>query len=157
MRCGIAKRWISASLDGELDEQRQQALTAHLASCQRCRAFAASFGALGETLNSSPVEDPRWGFAGRVMARIDDVEPSSEPRRSAVPTWLRALRPAPVGVGAAAFCAGVALVIVANGQAETETWQRGDVVAALAEDYLGIESQPNLGDELGAILPESEE
>jgi len=157
MRCGTAKRWISATLDGELDDQRQQALTAHLASCRRCRAFAVRLSSLDETLDSSRVEDPRWGFADRVMARIDDVGPSTVPVTSLLPAWFRVLRPAPIGVGAAAFCAGAALVMVANGQAQTETWQRGDVVAALAEDYLGIESQPMLGDELGAILPESEE
>ena len=157
MRCGMAKRWISASLDSELDERKQQALTAHLASCERCRAFGAGLSALDGLLDTSTVEDPRWGFADRVLARISDVVQTPVPKGSTVASWLRFMRPAPIGVGAAAFCAGAALVILANGQTEAGQTQRSDVVAELADDYFGIESRPVLGDELASLLPKSED
>jgi anti-sigma factor RsiW len=156
MRCGKAKRWISASLDGELDARRQRALTAHLSSCERCRAFAAGLDALGEALDASPVEDPRWGLSDRVLARVADVERSPRPTVSTTPSWGRFLRPAPIGVGAAAFCAGAAIVVLANGQTKSTQTQR-DVVAAMAGDYFGVESQPVLGDELASLLPQSED
>ncbi len=157
MRCGIAKRWISASLDRELDESKEKALKVHLASCLRCRAFAAKLSVLEESLDSVSAADPRWGFSDRVMARIAEGEPSARPRVSLALPWLRFLRPAPIGVGAAAFCAGAAMVILANGQVEADVWQRGDVVAALADNYLGIEAQPVLEEELANLLPESED
>lgn len=157
MRCGIAKRRISVSLDGALDERKERGLKTHLASCLRCRAFAAKLSALREDLDSVSATDPRWGFTDRVMARIANVQPGAERGGSRVDHWLRFLRPAPIGVGAAAFCAGVALVILANGQTETSQWQRSDVVESLADAYLGIESQPGLEDELVNLLPKSED
>jgi anti-sigma factor RsiW len=153
----MAKRWISASLDGELDESKEQALKVHLASCLRCRAFATRLSTLEESLDSVSAADLRWGFADRVMARIVEAQPTKKSAGSLVPLWVRWLRPAPIGVGAAAFCAGAALVILANGQSEANVWQRGDVVAALADNYLGIETQPMLEEELVNLLPESKD
>ncbi|MHC4698173.1 MAG: zf-HC2 domain-containing protein [Planctomycetota bacterium] len=152
MRCGKARRWISVRLDGELDAARTEALEAHLGSCHRCRAFATDLGQLGETLNTVSAKEPRWGFAERVTARIADVKPNHH--EMPLP---RILRPLPVGVGAAAFCAGMLLVILANGQAEALDSQRSDAVAVLADSYLGISAEPALEDELISLLPQTED
>jgi len=153
MRCSKTQRWISARLDGELDAIREEALQAHLASCERCRAFASDLGQLGEALNLVSAAEPRWGFAERVTSRIASLDSTGQ-RETVRPPFLR---PLPVGVGAAAFCAGAALVIFANGQAEAVNWQRSDPVAVLAEANLGISSLPAVEDELFDLLPHSED
>lgn len=38
MRCGRARRWMSAYLDDELAPRRRSALAAHLAGCRACAA-----------------------------------------------------------------------------------------------------------------------
>ena len=67
------------------------------------------------------------------------------------------MRPAPVGIGAAAFCAGVALVILANGETLSDNGQRTDAVALLADTYLGTTTQAALEDELINLMPRAED
>ena len=149
MRCGKAQRWISANHDGELDAERLKTVQRHLASCGRCRAYAADLGGLGDVLDSVSVVEPRWGYENRLAARIANVEPDSGRSR-----WVR---PWPVGIGAAAFSAGVALVIVANGDTPTGNPPRTDAVALLADSYLGTTTQAALEDELINLMPRAED
>ncbi len=151
MRCGRAQRWISARLDGELDARRRERVQAHLASCAPCRAFATYLNGLGEALDSASVGEPRWGFLNRVAARIAEVGPDA-----ALP---RLMRPAPVGVSLAAFCAGVALVLLANGETRSENGRRPDAMALLADSYLGTTTPAALEpeDELIDLLARSED
>ncbi len=151
MRCGKAQFWLSVSLDGELDSRREESLRAHLESCPDCRAFASDIGCLAAVLDSATVMEPRVGFAGRVLARIEDVEPGIEQAGG----WLRLLRPVPVSVGVAAFCAGISLVVLANGQTEADASRSSDAVTLLADSYLGTTTTPALEDELVNLLPPS--
>jgi len=151
MLCGKAQCWLSVSLDGELDSQREKSLRAHLESCPNCQAFAADIGCLAAVLDSATVMEPRVGFAGRVVARIEDVEPGIERPAG----WLRILRPIPVGVGVAAFCAGMSLVLLANGQAESDEYRASDAVTLLADSCLGTTTAPALEDELVHLMPPS--
>lgn len=151
MRCGKAQCLLSVSLDGELDSRREESLRAHLESCPDCRTFAAGIGRLSVELDAATAMEPRVGFAGRVMARIEDIEPGIE--RAGV--WLRLLRPVPVSVGVAAFCAGMSLVVLANGSAEADVYRASDAVTLLADSYLGTTTTPGLEDELANLLPPS--
>jgi anti-sigma factor RsiW len=47
---------VSASLDGELSEVERAALDAHLASCARCRAYAAGAAETARLLRAAPLE-----------------------------------------------------------------------------------------------------
>jgi len=153
MRCRKAKKWISASLDGELDGARNQAVQAHLAACPECRAFAADLAGLTEGLDLLTVPEPRWGFTGRTMARL--ANPQS--RETASRGWLDFLRPAPLGVGAAAFGFGVFLVIMANGEQEAPGAERDTIVALADDGTVAALLNDAIEERLLALLPDAEE
>lgn len=122
-------------------------------TCARCRTFAADLGRTHEVLDLVSVADPRWGFSDRVAAQIADVPPNT----AWTAAWARVLRPLPMGVGVAAFCLGVALVSLANGQPGPAAVPRTDAVALLADNVLGVAVQPALEEELANLVPWSEE
>ncbi|MCP4593508.1 MAG: hypothetical protein GY842_22450 [bacterium] len=153
MRCRKAQLWISARCDGELDASRQGALESHLGSCLVCQAFADDLGRVDRALDLLPAEEPRGGYSGRVMARIEALEQPPDRLR----WWSDYLRPAPLGLGTVAFCAGVVLVILANGFVPLDQEPRRDAVAYLADEYLGLQTPPTVEDELISLLPRSED
>lgn len=138
MRCGRAQRLISIALDGELDPERNRALQAHLTACGTCRRAATSFQQLGRALDTAHAAEPKWGFAERLAARIANSEQPSTARSA---PWLRGRLPA-LAAGTAAFCAGAALVILANGDSAGQPQPRTDVLAALADTAIGLSAGP---------------
>lgn len=56
--CEYAREQVSLQLDGELSEFEQVALAAHLESCARCRAYAASVGQVSAELRAAGLEEP---------------------------------------------------------------------------------------------------
>lgn len=153
MRCGKAQRMISARLDGELDEARDKAVGKHLAGCARCRAFAADVTRFTEDFDSLTVPEPRWGFTGRLMARLSEQESSSN-----VPwSWVDLLRPAPLGLGAAAFSLGIVLTVLVNGELPANGEDGRRTVEALVGDYWDALSEVSVDEQLLALLPETEE
>jgi len=50
MDCDYFRELLSANRDGELTEQENRVLTAHLQTCLPCRAFADELSALGDAL-----------------------------------------------------------------------------------------------------------
>jgi hypothetical protein len=108
---------------------------------------------MGEVLDSLSAPDPRWGFADRVLARLAHAETVVERPAG----WLQWLRPAPIAAALGAFCAGVTLVMLANGQADAEQQPQRDPIVLLADAWLGVETQPALEDELANLLPPSED
>ena len=153
MRCRKAQRLISAGLDGELDAVRQRALEGHLGACGKCRAFAADLNASGEMLDGWAAPEPRWGFAGRTLAPIADLQPGQAPSRG----WFDFLRPAPLGLGAAAFGFGVALAVLANGEPIPEARVPEQGLEALASDYMDPLGDDTIETSLLALLPETED
>jgi len=112
MRCCKAQKLISASLDGELDKEREQAAKAHLAKCRACQCFAADLPRCAAALDRLAVPEVRPGFTGRMMARI----PESKTGRIWWRDWFGVMQPLPAGLGALALCCGVVLAILMNGQ-----------------------------------------
>ena len=148
MRCGAAQRLISSALDGELDSQRTQALQAHLTDCDACRRAATNFRQLGATLDSAHAAEPRWGFVERLAKRIADSERPSSVRRGE----RRRGRLSALAVGTAAFCAGAALVIVANGNSADQPQPRSDALATLADTTIGLSAAPSPDEQLIRLL-----
>jgi predicted anti-sigma-YlaC factor YlaD len=58
--CEYAREHVSLQLDGELSEFEQIALDAHLKTCSRCRAYAASVGAVSVQLRAAALEQPEF-------------------------------------------------------------------------------------------------
>jgi tetratricopeptide (TPR) repeat protein len=46
MKCAAARKWISESLDGELEAKQETKLKTHLEACPDCRALARDFAAI---------------------------------------------------------------------------------------------------------------
>jgi len=68
MRCKEVREWI---VDGNLSAPAQ----AHLATCAECQSFARDAGVLNtafEFLAEDAIPEPSWGFAGRVLARLNE-------------------------------------------------------------------------------------
>ncbi len=150
MRCGKAQRMASAALDGELASTRQAALRQHLDSCHACRAFATGLEMSREALGIWQAPEPQWGAADRVMRRL-----AAGPGRGAR-SRLGWLRPAPLGLGAAAFCFGVALAVLgSNGAAATEPTSE-QAFDTLAGEYVSVVSEDTVETSLLALLPETE-
>ena len=153
MRCRKAQRLIFLDLDDELDNARRVVVSDHLAGCARCRAFAAGLDASGEALSTWPAPDPRPGFAGRTRARIANLDPA----QGSSPGWQEFLKPAPLGLGAAAFCIGVVLAVLANGRQPTEPPAPGQGPEALANGYVAALSEDPVEASLLALLPQAED
>lgn len=66
-----AEALISARLDQQLDPLTERELSAHLATCPQCRAFAKSTGALASGLRELPYLPPSPAVSQGVMARVD--------------------------------------------------------------------------------------
>ena len=69
MNCDTALEMMSAMLDGELTQQEQQMLQAHLDACESCRAVYAELAAMDAALRDDQTEPPA-ALRGNVMAAI---------------------------------------------------------------------------------------
>ena len=153
MRCRKAQQLISTHLDGELDAARLEAVRKHLSTCPSCTAFSADAGRLAEDIGRFVAPEPRWGFTDRLMARL----PEQRPVPGASTGWLDLLRPVPAGLGAVAFCCGVILVVMANGEPPVEDQTTSPDIEAIAGDYFDTLAEISVDEQLLALLPDEEE
>lgn len=76
MDCQQALEAVSAALDGELSQEEQAALTAHLAQCPECRELAEDFGVLSAILDEmEQAPPPELAQAVRAAVEQDNVTP----------------------------------------------------------------------------------
>ncbi len=153
MRCRKAQKLISVDLDGELDEARAWALKRHLAECPQCQALASGMKDDAQALGQLTAPEPRPGFTARLLARMPESQPSYVRLRE----WLGFLRPAPLGVGAAAFCLGITVVVLANGERSTPDAEYDNATAVLSGDSLNALSEVPVDERLLALLSENGE
>lgn len=106
MNCEQAAELMSAMLDGELTPQEQQALSAHLAQCEQCRALLEALRAADAAFKNEQSEPPAC-LREHVMAQIHRQSAQSK-RRSVRNRVLGALAVA----AAAAFILLSALDVI---------------------------------------------
>jgi Putative zinc-finger len=68
LRCREVRPYLSAYVDGELDEGLQERIEAHLASCQACSRQVESYRAIEGLLSSLPASGPPPEVLDRVLA-----------------------------------------------------------------------------------------
>jgi putative zinc finger protein len=98
---------ISSSLTGDLTAAEQEALTTHLAGCQRCRETLAAFSEERRLLSGMRHVQPPRDLSARVRAGIESG------RLGGLPWWRR---PAFLGISAtvATVAAGILAVVILN-------------------------------------------
>lgn len=69
MNCETFTETLDDYMDGSIDENRVNAISAHLASCGRCRAELSRARELRASLKEYPVPDAAPGFYDRALAR----------------------------------------------------------------------------------------
>ncbi len=115
MRCQEARVLISARLDGELSQQEERELDAHMGGCPACRELAEELSMLRLSLEALEDEPAPAGLSSRVMEQIR----ASERGKKAVPLfrrpWVRALA---CLAACAALCVGLYAASQARKSAE---------------------------------------
>ncbi|MGH2740639.1 MAG: zf-HC2 domain-containing protein [Actinomycetota bacterium] len=106
MKCEIAERELSARLDGDPNARLDRDLSAHLATCHRCRAFAEGADRLRQQVRREAAEHVP-DLVPRIMAEV-----RREPSLRRAPAVLRLRRPvfAPEWSRAAVAFAAAAVV-----------------------------------------------
>jgi len=154
MRCGKARRGISARLDGVLGPEGTRALEGHLRGCPACRAFAAGLSGDAAALQSWAVPPARWGFAQRVMRRLE----AAPVERGALRRWIELVHLGRVGLGAAAFALGILAMAAMNGDGVLDVpEERDEAVVTAAGDSFDALPSDSAGAELLALLGGAEE
>lgn len=101
MRCEAAERELSSRLDAAGDERLDEALTAHLATCHRCRSFRDASARIREVARVRPA-DPVPDLVPAIMAEAGRSAVFLRRRRE----WRRVAVAFAAGVVAAAVVAG---------------------------------------------------
>lgn len=115
MRCKTAQRFLSARSDGELSNDRREPLDQHLAGCDACRAFTDDLAIGSARLELFVDVDASTTFTQRVMTAL----PEQRSRFAGLGALLDFLRPAPIGLTAAAFSLGAVLTLVISDEARS--------------------------------------
>jgi anti-sigma factor RsiW len=79
MDCILVRRELSDYIDGELPEDERQAIEAHLAACEACRAACALLQDVDDAMATWPVLAEPQGLAARVMQEIRASESRTMP------------------------------------------------------------------------------
>lgn len=144
MRCGKARKNLTAYIDGELDGRALEPLKAHLDDCPECRAVAAELKTTSGILSGLTELEPSPGFDATFWARIKEEkirkaaqEAEREERRRA---WLGvlgvpALRPAL----AAAVVVLVAVGLIYHRAGRDERLARNGVEPSFQEIQMALE------------------
>jgi hypothetical protein len=70
MKCADAQKWISESLDGELEAKRQAELKAHLEACPDCRSLAHDFAEIVRQAGNLNLPEPSPSLWPKVAASV---------------------------------------------------------------------------------------
>lgn len=109
-RCDDIAQLLGAFQDGELPPHGMREVARHLASCKGCEQAAESYSAIGRMLRDAAPTPDLEGFAGAVLARLENLRPSLLTRFS---HWLDARRERFGLVSAMAFAAAAAVLTIA--------------------------------------------
>ena len=108
-RCDDIAQLLGAFQDGELPPHGMREVARHLAGCKDCEQAAESSSAIGQMLREAAPTPNLDGFAGAVLARLDNLRPSLLTRFG---RWLDVRRER-FGLGTAmAFTAAAAVLTI---------------------------------------------
>lgn len=105
MRCDASQRELSARLDGAPNRRLNEALESHLATCARCRSFAAGAERIRELARIEPAA-PVPDLVPRIMAEIHRESRRRPVRQVVPPEWRRYAAAFAAGAAAAALLVG---------------------------------------------------
>ena len=71
MNCKKIEKYLSAYIDGELDETVRQSVAAHISQCPRCRAKADELDAAAGELSQAPKVNAPADFTERLYERLE--------------------------------------------------------------------------------------
>lgn len=112
MNCKATLEMLSAYLDRELATQERDAIRAHLADCDRCRAEERDLRALKGLLLGVRAPEPAADFEHRLMSRLREEAVAPVRRRFEFPR----LRPLALGqLGGLAAAAAMGTFVVLRG------------------------------------------
>lgn len=138
-RCEAARRLASDALDEPLPDGSRDALTAHLTTCEACRAFVGDLDRLRSRLRLAPVGEPPE-VATRVRATLESSQPAGVNQGAspgAEPRWLPQGRTWPVlGQVAAVFI----LTFAAGAIAVTSVAPPRPALAGIAERIVAAQA-----------------
>ena len=86
----LAEEQLIAYVLGDADEQARQAVDAHAATCEACRAEIAALGATLEAAADSPVPQRGDEYGAAVWARLEPQLAAARPGRVSAPVNWRA-------------------------------------------------------------------
>ncbi|MFH0983471.1 MAG: zf-HC2 domain-containing protein [Planctomycetota bacterium] len=152
MRCHKARKWLSASFDGELDVAREQAVKAHVNRCSACRQFAADLPGGARDLELLTVPEPRAGFTGRCLARL--LEPGTP--RTWSRAWFEILRPVQVAAAVVALSCGAFLALSMNGASSSPVSTGEEPAERLYAECFDAAPGDSAGARYLALLQEAE-
>ncbi len=152
MRCRKAQTWLSASVDGALDEARERAALAHAAECPRCRQFADALPRCAQSVDRLPLSEPLPGFTDRLMAQL----PVAQPEPQWLAAWLDVLRPAPAAFAALGLAVGALMASSISGQQATATSETTDSTEAFYTECFDAVPIESAGATYLALLDETE-
>ncbi|HLK86106.1 MAG TPA: zf-HC2 domain-containing protein [Candidatus Binataceae bacterium] len=109
-QCDDIAQLLGAFQDGELPAHGMREVARHLAGCKGCEEAAESYSAIGRMLRDAAPAPDLEGFAGAVLARLDNLRPSLLTRFG---HWLDVRRERFGVVTAMAFAAAAAAVTIA--------------------------------------------
>ena len=112
MRCGKARKWLSAEIDGELPAERKVLLERHLSQCGSCVGYRERLLAQQRALGRLELPQASTAFRTRLSRKLARVPEHSLPSLSTVLLrWV----PVTVILAAALFLGGLLGRIIAAG------------------------------------------
>jgi len=113
MRCRDVERWVTAYLEGDLDDNRASALRGHIRGCPCCEALVAEHVLLVESAAKAEMPDVPPELWASIEGALDGAE-EADAQRSRLWLWWPRLRPILAG---AALAGATALALF--------LWHRG--------------------------------
>ena len=152
MKCRKAQKLVSAMHDGEVDERTLRAVRVHLDACPSCRHLAEQLPWWDQSLDLLVAPEPRSGFTGRFMARLEETRPQRV--RSLV--WFEIVRPGRVAAAVLALACGAALAFSMNGPSSPPRTQPQAAVDVLYADAFEAAPRDSAGARYLALLQPAE-
>jgi len=89
MKCKIARKMMSAFIDGEVSPTEKESLTRHMQDCNDCRELHEEMLAIRDLFAVAEKHTAPWGFSQRVMTKLGEELESGRIFRVRTPFFLK--------------------------------------------------------------------